>query len=237
MVPSAERALLDFAFDEAVTARVSWWPLADARKVFFSDIAGADQRHKLTLGNLEAATDYAYEVVAADEAGNASTPIADRFTTQAAPDTLPPVILKALVNAKRLESTVLLVDLNEVATLKGGLTLKSLPPKVEAGGATVGTRRSVGQASLLEKHRIPLTKLVPGAVYSVDFAVADPYGNISAGLVEFKAPLRPDTEPPQLTRLPGVLSVSEAGARLGVAYNEEVQLNVRYFPVADGQSK
>ena len=236
MVPSAERALLDFAFDEAVTARVSWWPLADARKVFFSDIAGADQRHKLTLGNLEAATDYAYEVVAADEAGNASTPIADRFTTQAAPDTLPPVILKALVNAKRLESTVLLVDLNEVATLKGGLTLKSLPPKVEAGGATVGTRRSVGQASLLEKHRIPLTKLVPGAVYSVDFAVADPYGNISAGLVEFKAPLRPDTEPPQLTRLPGVLSVSEAGARLGVAYNEEVQLNVRYFPVADGQS-
>jgi len=233
VVPSAERALLDFGFDELVTASVSWWPLADPSQIFFADIVESAQRHKLALGNLAAAAEYAYEVVATDEAGNRSLPIVDQFLTAAAPDTLAPVILNALVNAQRLESTVLLVSLDEVAILRGTLLLKALPEKVEVGGVVVGDSRTIGQAELLEKHRVPLTKLVPGAVYRVDYAATDPYGNRSVGEIEFKAPLRPDTEPPQLARLPSVLSVSEVGARLGVAYNEDVQLSVRYYPTAD----
>jgi len=232
VVPSAESALLDFGFDELVTARVLWWPLADPTAVFFADIGSAALQHKLTLGNLIAATDYAYEIVATDEGGNISAPIGGVFTTEAEPDILNPVIVSALIDAKTLEGTVLLVDVNELVTLQGTLTLTGLPQDVTVTGAAVGDSKTIGSA-LKKNHSVALTQLVPGGDYRVDYVVTDPYTNASSGLLTFKAPLRPDTEAPKLKQLPSILSVSDLSVRLGVGYNENVQLKVRYFPTAD----
>ena len=93
-----------------------------------------------------------------------------------------------------------------------------------------GSSRRLVSANVQESHRVAFTSLVPGAAYGVSFLVTDPYGNARGGELNFTAPLRPDTEPPQLLSLPVALNVSEAGARIGVGYNEDVQLSVRYYP-------
>ncbi|MFT7692041.1 MAG: phosphodiesterase/alkaline phosphatase D-like protein, partial [Candidatus Latescibacterota bacterium] len=235
VVPSAESALLDFGFDELVTARVLWWPGADPNAVFFADIGNAALRHKLTLGNLLPATDYVYEIVATDEGKNISAPIGGAFTTEAEPDILNPVIVSALIDAQTLEGTVLLVNVNELVTLQGTLTLTGLPQDVTVTGAVAGDNKTIGSA-LKKNHSIALTQLVPGGDYRVDYVVTDPYTNASSGQLTFKAPLRPDIEPPKLKQLPSILSVSDVGVRLGVGYNENVQLKVRYFPTADATS-
>ncbi|MEE3234666.1 MAG: FG-GAP-like repeat-containing protein [Candidatus Latescibacterota bacterium] len=229
VVPSTERAVLEFAFDEPISASVSWWPEADAENILFLDITDPSPRHSVSLGNLEAATVYRYEITATDAAGNTAAPVSDGFETEAAPDTESPVVLNALVDAQRLESTVLRVDLDEVATLKVDWELTGLPEGVESGSATIGQINSQLSSDLVDAHRISLTKLVPGGYYKALFVAIDPYENMTKGEVLFRAPLRPDTEPPQLLRLPSVLSVSEAGARIGVKYNEDVQLSVRYY--------
>ena len=124
------------------------------------------------------------------------------------------------------------VDLDEVALLQVDLTLTSIPEGAETSAEVGSSRRLVG-ADVQESHRVALTSLVPGAAYGVSFTATDPYGNAQEGALAFNAPLRPDTEPPQLLSLPVALNVSEGGARIGVAYNEDVQLSVRYYPTED----
>ncbi|MGB1717753.1 MAG: PKD domain-containing protein, partial [Candidatus Latescibacterota bacterium] len=232
VVPSSERAMLEFVFDEPVVATVAWWPVEDPDNISFVDLTELAPRHGISMGNLQASTVFAYEIDAVDMAGNSAALIADQFETEAAPDIAPPIVLNALVDAQRLENVALRVDLDEAALLQVDLTLTSIPEEAETSAEVGSSRRLVG-ADVQESHRVALTSLVPGAAYGVSFTATDPYGNAQEGALAFNAPLRPDTEPPQLLSLPVALNVSEGGARIGVGYNEDVQLSVRYYPTED----
>ena len=95
------------------------------------------------MGNLKASTVFAYEINAIDMAGNKANLITDQFETEAAPDIEPPIVLNALVDAQRLESVALRVDLDEVALLQVDLTLIQIPEGTEASAQIGSSRRLV----------------------------------------------------------------------------------------------
>ena len=124
--------MLEFVFDEPVIATVAWWPVEDADNISFVDLLDSSPRHSVSMGNLKASTVFAYEINAIDMAGNNANLITDQFETEAAPDIEPPIVLNALVDAQRLESVALRVNLDEVALLQVDLTLIQIPEGTEA---------------------------------------------------------------------------------------------------------
>jgi len=236
--PKALSAVFGLRTNEPTLLNLSWWPASDLSLVAFTDVAEPTAVHALTMGNLQAATDYQYEVRAKDEAGNELAPLSGNFTTAGAPDRVPPAVLNSFVDNQRLESTFLAVELNELGRINAVLILEAATVQPRAGkraqAAVEG--RQINRAQLTKKHRVPLTSLEPGAQYRVDYTATDVSGNQTLGRVEFAAAHLADDKPPQPVQLPGIQGITASGARIEASYNEDVRFEVRYWPADDAQS-
>ena len=228
--PQALSAIFRLRTNEPTLLDLSWWPVSDPSLVAFTNVGTPQSLHTLTIGNLQAATDYQYEVQVKDEATNALAPVTGGFTTAAAPDVVSPTVLNSFVDNQRLETTFLEVEINELGRIKASLVLLQL---AGAQPQAVVEGREINGKDLSKKHRLPLTSLEPGAQYRVDYIATDASNNQTSGSVEFAAARQADTRPPQPVQLPGIQGITESGARVGASYNEDVRFEVRYWPADD----
>ncbi|MBT7586831.1 MAG: fibronectin type III domain-containing protein, partial [Gemmatimonadetes bacterium] len=234
--PQALSAVLRLRTNEPSLLSLSWWPVAEPTLIAFTDVSVPASAHALTMENLQAATDYQYELRVKDEAINELAPVTGDFSTAEVPDVVPPTVLNSFVDNQRLESTFLEVEVNELGRLSAVLVLlevASVQPRSGSLAQVPVEGRQINGANLGKKHRLPLTSLAPGATYRIDYVVLDASNNKTTGAVEFTAARQADTEPPQPMSWPGIEGITDMGARLVASYNEDVRFEVRYWLVDD----
>ena len=186
--------------DEASTSVVDYRRAGDAVFLQASDPALVTD-HRITLAGLEPATGYEYRATSADAGGNtASSPAApavETFTTLAAPDVTPPVIVSGPVLASvSTTSATLQWETDETATsvLQYDAQLDG-HPDLQAFGPD-GTL-----------HSVTLTGLAAGARYEYKALSVDAGGNgpAASALDFFDTDSLPDATPPAITLGPDVL--------------------------------
>ena len=140
--------------------------------------------HSITLTNLLKNTQYFFQAVATDLAGNTSASAIDSFRTKEEADTVPPDIFGEVVEVQDVTATIQWRT-NEPASSQ------------VIYRRTGGTERNVVDPSPVVEHRVTLAGLVPGAVYFYTIVSEDLAGNRAqkTGL-SFTTLLEADVTPP-----------------------------------------
>ncbi|MDE2078978.1 MAG: fibronectin type III domain-containing protein [Patescibacteria group bacterium] len=130
---------------------------------------GLSMSHSVTITGLSATTTYHFRVASVDSSGNIATSSDYTFTTLAAPDTTPPVILSVSIGSVASTSAVVSWTTNEQAT-----------SKVYFGTSTplnLLLASNVFSAALTTSHTLPVSGLTASSTYYYVIESADAAGN------------------------------------------------------------
>ena len=223
-------AVVTLTADEPVRVQVLVAPVEEPENTVLRESREPKPTHSIALVNLEAEQEYLYEVRIEDGATppNAAAPARGQFTTRKNPDETPPVVSGPIVEGVSHESATIVFSGNEPMTAV-----------VKYGQTDALDEGTVVLTDLAQEHRVQLTRLQAGKEYIVQVVAQDgtrPEPNAAAPKQEqFATPLEPDETPPQKTAGPEVEGATPTSATLSVAYNEPVELQVKYGAQADLQ--
>jgi hypothetical protein len=206
---TATTATVVWTTDEPATSGVSW---NDGTRYGLLSDAALVTAHSAVLTGLLPATAYTLTVSTTDGAGNGPTLSAPiPFTTKAAGDTLPPVIVAGptVVNVTH-QSAVIRWETDEPAdgVVEYGLAADSLPLRD-------------AHAALTQSHNQTLTGLAAGAEYFFRVCSADAAGNgVCGAVVSFLTDLLPSAKQPAVVAGPTATYSSDRTAT--VAWTTDV---------------
>lgn len=180
---------------EAGTSRVEY----STRENFGNSTQVADtslaEDHRVLLTNLMAGTHYFYRVRSTDSAGNTSDLKKGEFTTLAAPDVDPPVILLG---------PVAIAITHHSATIKW---VANEPVSVLVNyGTGTDYGRSITREDRQRENQVRLTGLDPNTLYHAQVTATDAAGNTTTSAdFEFITRGQPDLQPPRIVLRPFTL--------------------------------
>ncbi len=156
--------------------------------------------HSVQLTGLTAATLYHFQVGSADAESNLALSADVTFTTDAAPDTVPPVISNvAVVNVTDTTATVTW-NTDEPAT------------SVVDYGTTAAYGSQASDGTLVTAHSVQLTGLTASTLYHFQVGSADALANSATGTdVTFTTDAAPDTVPPVISNV-AVVGITDTTA-------------------------
>jgi len=149
--------------------------------------------HAVTLTNLEPATTYYYQVRSTDVSDNPSSLKGGEFTTLAAPDILPPLVLTGPVA----------VAITDVSARIEWATDEDADARIDFG---IDAFDQVVQRSEQQREQsVPLTNLKPETKYKYRLTLTDLKGNQKErGPFTFRTLAAPDLDPPVITAGPAI---------------------------------
>jgi|GEM_PF-1705870 len=195
--PDYESVTITWTTDEAANSIVSYGIVQpDGSVQFGTPILRStyEKMHRVPLTGLDANTTYRYQVASFDIVGNGPTQATDEFTTAAAPDVTPPVLL----------GKVLIGGITDRSASVRWITDEPSDSKVIFQTAA-GVRDEVSSASLVTDHSMALTGLSPVTNYSLSIYSRDAAGNLLGPIAtSFRTNATPDTLPPVITAAPKI---------------------------------
>ncbi len=173
--------------------------------------------HTLQLTNLEADTDYFYEVLMRDGANNESRARQGSFHTLSEGQHLPPEIVELFAEGVGFERATVIWRTSEPTT--GSLRFQ-LDAAAEGGHITI--------AEPAKRQRVQMTQLQPDSKYGVTVFALDAQGNGVERSFSLRTLGAVDKQPPLTETGPNVLGISSVSAVVEVTYNEPVELELSY---------
>jgi len=187
-------------------------------------------QHSMRLTNLTSATLYYCTVSSKDAAGNGPTFSPEfTFTTQATPDTAPPIITEGPI----------VMNVSSRGGTARWITDESADSVVEYGLTTETLGQRVSRAPLVHQHNVSLTNLTTDTLYYYHVLSTDVRGNgpTSSAVHSFRTDTIPDSLEPVFLDGPRVLDVNQSSATIYwetdelsdtvVDYGEGLALNLR----------
>jgi len=180
--------------------------------------------HSITLDSLSPLTTYQFRVGSQDIAGNPRTYSGnDSFTTDAAPDTTPPVIVSVPTVTSITDTTAIVQwETDEPAT------------SIVEFGQNIPYARSTTVTEYVTDHTVSLTLLEGSTLYHFRVGSSDAAGNgprySSDGT--FTTEPTPDTTAPVITTTPTVTGVTDTTATIEWDTDESSNSQVRYDTTA-----
>ncbi len=184
--------------------------------------------HTLQLTNLEADTEYFYEVLTRDGADNRTPEVRGSFHTRSEGEDLPPEIVELFAEGVGFERATVIWRTTESTT--GSLRFEVDAPAKVAASAEGGL---ITIAKPARQHRAQMTQLQPNTTYSVDIFALDAQGNGVERSFTLRTLRAEDEDVPLIETGPNVLGISSVSAVLEVTYNEPVELELSFAANAD----
>ena len=173
--------------------------------------------HTQSLTGLQPSTPYNFRVLSRDAAGNLALSGNNTFTTDAAPDTIPPVFSGITASNMTNASAVITWTTNEAAT--------SL---IEYGTTTAYELSTALDSALVSNHSSTLTNLTVSTLYHYRVKSTDAAGNSAvSGNNTFTTSAAPDTTPPIIANVVSG-SITFNTAAITWATNEAATTQVEY---------
>ncbi len=204
--------------------------LSDSYIEFGTDSTNLDQTvedaekvtiHSLLLTNLSSSTRYWYRARSIDLNGNSFTGAIQQFITRAAPDTIPPVILKGPIAMNVTHNSATIVWETDERTSSF----------VEFGTDSTSLGNKTGSADLIKVGRVSLTNLEPNTLYYVSVMSQDISRNevnTRDRLYAFYTKAVPDTLPPDIIEGPIVVHTTENSALIKWKTNKQSNTIVEF---------
>lgn len=248
-----QTATVSWKTDEPATTVIFFNLKSDPHTVFSVFDAVADLSdvidHQIAMVNLASDTDFKYQIVSVDPAGNELVGPLRFVRTLPVPDSLPPVYL--------IEPD--LVGTTDTTASFFWVTDEPSSTRIEYGPNPPGTFTLLREdPTLVTIHRMTLVDLTPGQSYDFRISSADASGNrafAGAGSPGISAPAQafhgfatntlPDTTPPNITSGPDVVAISDGSATIHWTTDEIADSRVIYrlfgglafFPEVDDFSR
>ena len=179
--------------------------------------------HTLQLTNLDADTDYFYEVMVRDGANNQSIPAHGSFHTLSEGETLPPEIVELFAEGIGLQRATVIWRTSEPTT--GSLRFE-VDAAAKAAASAAGGLITIAEPA--RRHRVQITQLQPNTRYEISVFALDAQGNGVERSFSLRTLRAADEQPPLIETGPNVLGISSVGAVIEVTYNEPVELELGY---------
>ena len=177
--------------------------------------------HTLQLTNLEADTDYFYEVLMRDGANNESRARQGSFHTLSEGQHLPPEIVELFAEGVGFERATVIWRTSEPTT-------GSLRFQLDAAAAAAAEGGHITIADPAKRQRVQMTQLQPDSKYGVTVFALDAQGNGVERSFSLRTLGAVDEQPPLTETGPNVLGISSVSAVVEVTYNEPVELELSY---------
>jgi phosphodiesterase/alkaline phosphatase D-like protein len=179
--------------------------------------------HTLQLTNLDADTDYFYEVMVRDGANNQSIPAQGSFHTLSEGETLPPEIVELFAEGIGLQRATVIWRTSEPTT--GSLRFE-VDAAAKAAASAAGGLITIAEPA--RRHRVQITQLQPNTRYGIRVFALDAQGNGVERFFSLRTLRAADERPPLIETGPNVLGIASVGAVIEVTYNEPVELELSY---------
>jgi len=203
-----------------IIARAAWFEVPDSQHV----VRNPDlmKEHVVDIFDLIPATGYKFKVTAVDRDGNGptETPVFN-FTTPAAPDTKPPIIVGFPVVAEiDTASAIVKYKTNENANTEIHIWIK---------GEQQNENMFMDPA-MVQQHSMFLSNLQPGTEYEAYVQSFDRIGNgpTSSNVFTFRTRAAADIKPPVVIGVPAVEGIDTSSATIVFKTDEEGTTIVKY---------
>ena len=219
-----QSATLRLSSDEVSTSKVVFGiepDLSDGRELVS---AKPTLDHSIALTNLLPGTIYHYQAALIDVSGNASTDKNGTFTTRAAPDLDPPVVLTGPVA----------VSITDKSASIDFTTDEDAEVLIEYATSEMTTPAVYQRPERLRRHSISLTNLEGGLLHTYAVRLRDAIGNeINVSDQTFKTLATPDVSPPVVISGPVVTTRLEDQVVIEWKTDEPGDTEVRYGTTVD----
>ncbi|MCZ6633312.1 MAG: fibronectin type III domain-containing protein [bacterium] len=187
--------------------------------------ATAETRISVRLTGLKSDTQYRYQAILHDAAGNETIVETDPFTTLALPDTSPPQFTDpAVVSQVGFDHLTVEWGTHEATTSE----VEAIPVASAKTQVPAEIFRRV-RSKRVTDHSLTLSGLLPGTLYRLKLRSRDHADNLLEFVLgEVRTALAPDTTPPEVTELPVVRHVTHTRATIEWEVNELADGFVEY---------
>jgi subtilisin family serine protease/phosphodiesterase/alkaline phosphatase D-like protein len=187
----------------------------------WEDLNNYEISHSMTIEGLTPNTDYYFNILGYDEFGNGpgESGIQDPFKTDIVQDTTPPQIVEGpnVLGIPSDTSATIYWETDEVSDSVVDYGVDQSYGSIESDGTNV------------IEHYITLTDLVPSQEYHYRVQSTDPSGNTKQSSDNtFQTASGPDTTPPEITKLPEAIEITENSAVITWETDEPSTTLVRY---------
>ncbi len=221
-------AVLVLTADEPIRVQLLFGSDPNLDDAFLKESGELQMSHVLQLTNLEAETEYFYEVQVRDGANNRTPETRGSFRTASEGEDLPPEIVELFAEGIGLGGATVIWRTSELTT--GSLRFAE---DVTANAAASGANGLITIREPTRQHRAQLTQLKPDTRYLVTAFALDAQGNGVERSFALRTLRAADDQPPLTETGPNVLGISSVSAVVEVTYNEPVELNLSYATNAE----
>jgi hypothetical protein len=212
-------AIIQWTTDEPASSALDYGLTSASGNAVEGIVGNFVKSHSMAVTGLQPTTQYFARVRSQDPDGNATISSTFTFTTQAVPDTQPPVIQGLAIRAITHSSITVVWTTNEAAS--SGVSYND-------GSAFNVTN----DERLVTSHEITIAGLQPSRTYSITVASKDAAGNgpSLAGPIQAVTQAVPDTTPPVITNIG--TTATKTTAVVSWTTNEPVTGTVEFGPIS-----